>query len=262
LTRKRRAKSPRDEEPGGHVGETRRGDRAQIVRGSKIALARFLKKHRPAKTARLRAALLAEARIPRRANLATPTWERGVRWAQQVANLEETGLLDRRLDKLLHTHWPSEGVLRRSLRSTPAWRTIPGQLTRNFNIRELGCKDGTSYIDGLVHEQGISKGQARARAKRLALYLERVRAKEGGRALRITSAYRTKAYNATLSGSATNSAHTRGYAVDVPPPPGVTLQRHRQHMRAAFPAGIGYYPRSNFVHGDFDPGLGRRSWTG
>ena len=259
---KRRPAKPEEEEPGGHVVETRPGDRAHIVKQSKFALARYLKKHKPKKTRRLRAALILEARTPRKATVATPTWERGVRWAQKAAGLKVTGKLDRRLDKILRKHWPSEAVLRRAIRSTPAWRTIPGQLTRNFNVRELGCKDGTSYIDGLMREQGLSKKAAHDRAKRLAHYLERLRDKEGKRPVRVTSAYRTKRYNASLSGSATNSAHTRGFAVDIPPPPGVSLARHRAHMRAVFPAGIGYYPRSNFVHGDFDPGLGRRSWQG
>jgi hypothetical protein len=248
--------------PGGLVVDTRPGDRAHIVRQSKIALARYLRKKAPRKTRSLRRALVAEARMPRKATVATPTWERAVRAAQNVAGFEVTGHLDGRLDKLLRDYWPSEGVTRRMLRSTPAWRTIPGQLTRNFNIRELGCKDGTPYVRGLMREQGLSKRQARDRAKRLAHYLERVRAKEGGRAMRLTSAFRTKAYNATLPGAAPNSAHTRGFAADVPPPGGMSLDSHRQHMRAVFPSGIGFYPGSNFVHGDFDPVLGRRSWRG
>ena len=58
----------------------------------------------------------------------------------------------------------------------------------------------------------------------------------------VTSAYRTKAYNASLSGSATNSAHTRGFAADTPPPRGVSLDQHKQHVLQAFECGVGYYP--------------------
>jgi predicted chitinase/uncharacterized protein YcbK (DUF882 family) len=258
---KRKPAAPEEEEPGGHVAEKRAGDSAHIVKQSKFALARYLKTHRPKKTSRLRARLLLEARNPRKARLATPTWERGVRWAQKAANLKVTGVMDRRLEKELRAHWPSDAFLRRALRSTPAWRTIPGQLTRNFNVREFACNDGTSYVNGLMREQGLTKRQATDRAKRLARYLERVRTKEGGRAIRPNSAFRSKAHNARVGGER-NSAHLRGFAIDVPPPRGVSLAAHRNHMRAVFPSGIGYYPRSNFVHGDFDPALGRRAWNG
>ena len=63
------------------------------------------------------------------------------------------------------------------IRSTPAWRTIPGQLTPNFNVKEFHCKDAhrTSYIEGLMREQGLTKKAARERAKGLATRLERVR---------------------------------------------------------------------------------------
>ncbi|HET8951208.1 MAG TPA: DUF882 domain-containing protein, partial [Solirubrobacteraceae bacterium] len=147
----------------------------------------------------------------------------------------------------------------------PAWRAIPGQISPNFNLRELACSDAgrTPYIAGLMREQGLTKKEARARAKALARRLERLRKLGGDRPLLITSAFRTRAYNATLPGAATNSAHTRGFAVDTPPPRGVSLSQHRAHVMEAFECGVGYYPRGRgyFVHGDFDHTLGgRRTW--
>jgi len=132
-------------------------------------------------------------------------------------------------------------------------------------VKELACKNSahTPYIAGLMKEQGLSKKEARLRAKGLAKRLEHLRKLGGDKPLIITSAYRTKAYNASLTGSATNSAHTRGYAVDTPPPRGVSLERHREHARQAFECGIGYYPkgRGYFIHADFDKTLGgRRTW--
>ena len=151
--------------------------------------------------------------------------------------------------------------MRRIVRATPAWRLLPGQLTPNFALREFGCNDGMAYVDGLMREQGLTKRQAMERAKQLAERLERVRAREGNRPLRPNSVFRTKAYNARVGG-VVGSAHTRGYAADLPAPAGVTLARHREHVRAVFEGGVGYYPTKHFVHGDFDPNERGDSWTG
>jgi predicted chitinase len=260
--RRRPKPKPVTEDGRGEAATVRPEARARRVRQSKIALARFLRRHRRQTTGELRRALLREARSSRRARLATPTWERAVREAQAVAGLAVTGELDGKLVRRLRQDWPSEAALRRIVRGTPAWRLIPGQLTPNFNVRELDCNDGTGYVDGLMRERGLSKAQARRRAQQLATRLERVRAAEGDRALRVTSAFRTRAYNASLPGAVPNSAHTRGFAADVPPPAGMSLTAHHRHMRAVFERGVGLYVRDNFVHGDFDPALGRRDWRG
>ena len=188
-----------------------------------------------------------------------------MRAAQHLTGRPVTGELDGDLTRLLAPYWPRDNAAKRVLRSSPAWRTIPGQLTPNFNVKEFHCKDAhrTSYIEGLMREQGLSKKAARERAKGLATRLERVRKAGGDRPLIITSAFRTKAYNASLTGSATNSAHTRGFACDTTPPPGISLDQHKQHVLGAFECGVGYYPpgRGYFIHGDFDHTLGgRRTW--
>ena len=258
--RPRTTKPKPEDGPRGEGTVVRQGERSFRIRQSKVALARYLGRHRRQSTGKLRRALLREARSPKQAKVATPAWRRAVREAQAIAGLEPTGELDGRLQKLLRPHWPSESAMRRLVRGTPAWRLIPGQLSPNFNVREFGCSDGTPYVTGLVREQGITKAQAKQRAKALADRLERVRAAGGDRPLRVTSVFRTRSYNATLPGAATNSAHTRGFAADVPPPAGVPLATHHRHVRAAFESGVGLYTSSNFVHGDFDPQLGRRNW--
>jgi uncharacterized protein YcbK (DUF882 family) len=249
---------------GGKSVVTKRGDSGQLVRRSKLAIASYLKaKGDP--DLELRKRLRRDARVRGRRNVATATWEAGVRAAQKCAGRPVDGELDGELMQILHAYWPRDSTAKRAVRSTPAWRAIPGQLTRNFNVKEFACKDSahTGYIPGLMREQGLSKAEARERAKGLARRLETLRKLGGNRPLVITSAYRTKAYNASLTGSATNSAHTRGYAVDTPPPRGVSLDQHRAHALKAFECGVGYYPKNRgyFIHCDFDKTLGgRRTW--
>jgi uncharacterized protein YcbK (DUF882 family) len=250
---------------GGKVVSTTLGDRGVFVRRSKIALAGYLAKKGNQEHAQLRRRLRREAATPRTGDEASPAWAKAVRAAQHIAGRPVTGELDGELTQLLLPYWPRDSAAKRVVRSTPGWRAIPGQLTPNFNVKEFACKDQarTPYIQGLMREQGLSKKEARARAKGLAERLERVRKLGGDRPLVITSAYRTKAYNASLSGSATNSSHTRGFAVDSPPPRGVSLDQHKQHVLKAFECGVGYYPqgRGYFIHGDFDRTLGgRRTW--
>ena len=263
---RKQAPARRDERGprGGGSATTKLGDSGRFVRRSKVALARYLA-DRDGGDAALRRGLRREAATPRIAEVASPTWARAVEAAQRVAGRPVNGELDGELVRLLLPYWPRDRVVKRAVRRTPAWRAIPGQLTPNFNLKELACKDraNTPYVQGLMREQGLSRKQARARAKSLAERLERVRRLGGGRPLVVNSAYRTRAYNASLGGSATNSSHTRGFAADISPPRGVTLEQHRQHVLEAFECGVGFYPmgRGFFVHGDFDHTLGgRRVW--
>jgi len=234
-----------------------RGDRSFYIRQAKLATIRFLKAKRPKSTRPLRSKLW-----PQRYG---PTFgealEDAVREVQRIAGLPVTGEITFSVDAELAAYWPRDSRGRRVLRATPAWKLIPGQVSPNFNVREFACHDGTGYIEGLMRERGLGRDQALDRAKSLASRLERVRTRRGGQQVRLTSVYRTTAYNARIGG-ASHSAHTYGYATDVPPAPGQTLSRHRDDMRIAFESGIGFYPRANFVHGDFDPKLGRREWTG
>ncbi len=250
---------------GGRSAVTTLGDSGVFVRRSKIALSRYLAKHGNPEHAALRRRLRREAATPRTGNGASPAWGRAVEAAQRLTGRPVTGELDGELAQILLPYWPRDQLAKRMLRSTPAWRAIPGQLTPNFNVKELACKDPahTPYVTGLMREQGLSRKQARDRARGLATRLERVRKLGGDRPVVVNSAFRTRAYNASLSGSATNSAHTRGFAVDTPPPRGISLEQHRQHVLQAFECGVGLYPmgRGYFVHGDFDRTLGgRRTW--
>ncbi len=248
---------------GGSVADIRLGDQAHLVRASKIALSRFLAAKGSPEHVALRRALKREARGRKRGEIATRTWEKGVRASQHLLKREVTGVMDGELQRLLERYWPSDSAMRRLLRSSAGWRLIKGQVSPNFNLREFACKDGTPYVQGLVREQGLTEKHARARAGELAKRLERVRKAGGDRKLVLTSVYRTIAHNAAQPGSATNSSHLRGFAADIQPPAGVSLAVHRQHVRAAFEAGVGFYPpaNGNFVHGDFDMKLGRRDWT-
>ncbi|MDA0178741.1 D-Ala-D-Ala carboxypeptidase family metallohydrolase [Solirubrobacter phytolaccae] len=250
---------------GGRSVVAKRGDTGVFVRRSKLALARYLKGQGDPDLA-LRKQLRRDARAPGRRNLATGVWEKGVRAAQRVAGQRVDGQLDGELMRLLQPLWPTDSAAKRAVRSTPAWRTIPGQLTPNFNVKEFACKDRghTTYIAGLMREQGLSRKEAKLRAKGLAKRLEHLRKLDGGKRLVITSAYRSKPYNKSVGGEP-NSAHLRGYAVDVQPPSGVSLDRHHENAKKAFECGIGYYAkgRGYFIHCDFDHTLGkRRTWRG
>ncbi len=250
---------------GGKVINTTLGDRGVFVRRSKIALSRYLAKKGNPEHRALRRKLRREAATPRAGNKASPAWVQAVKAAQHISGRPVTGELDGELTKVLQDYWPRDNPGKRVLRATPGWRAIPGQLTPNFNVKEFACKDAahTPYIKGLMREQGLSKKDAKARAKGLAERLERVRKLSGDRPITINSCFRTKAYNASLTGSATNSAHTRGFACDTTPPRGISLDQHKQHVMQAFECGVGYYPmgRGYFIHGDFDSTLGgRRLW--
>ena len=251
--------------PGGDgraPGDIRLGDEGRTVRASKIAIARFLKEKGNQEHAALRRKLRVEARGRKEGGTATRSWERGVRAVQHILGRPATGVMDASLQARLQRCWPTDSAIRRFLRSSPAWRLIKGQVSPNFNLREFACKDGTPYIDGLMREQGLSNEQAMRRARELATRLERVRKAGGGRRLHLNSVYRTRAHNAATPNSASNSPHLRGFAADMARPAGITLAQHRANVRAAFEDGVGFYPNGDFVHGDFDNGLGRRQWVG
>jgi peptidase M15-like protein len=234
----------------------RPGDRSFYVRQAKVATVRFLKAKRPQSTGPLRRQLWRQRRGERFGEV----MERAVKLVQQIADLPQSGEITFSVDAELAGYWPRDGRARRILRSTPAWQTIPGQLSPNFNLRELACHDGTGYVDGLVRECGLTPAQAAGRAGELARRLERLRELRNGRPVKVTSAYRSRAYNQSVGGES-NSAHLRGYAADTPPADAQPLVEHQAHVRQAFECGVGVYPSQQFVHGDFDHALGRREWS-
>jgi uncharacterized protein YcbK (DUF882 family) len=69
----------------------------------------------------------------------------------------------------------------------------------------------------------------------------------------VISGYRSPASNAKLSrasnGVAKRSLHMRGKAIDIRLP-GVELKHLRQAALSMRAGGVGYYPRSNFIHVD------------
>ena len=72
-------------------------------------------------------------------------------------------------------------------------------------------------------------------------------------AFHVISGYRSPKTNASLSshsnGVAKHSLHMRGKAIDIRLP-GVELKHLRQAALTMHAGGVGYYPRSNFVHVD------------
>ncbi|SUC09325.1 Bacterial protein of uncharacterised function (DUF882) [Pasteurella canis] len=80
--------------------------------------------------------------------------------------------------------------------------------------------------------------------------------------IQIICGYRSPASNAAMRrkshGVASNSYHTRGQAIDFRID-GVPLVKLRQAAEKLNNGGVGYYPRSNFIHIDTGP---VRTWRG
>ena len=78
----------------------------------------------------------------------------------------------------------------------------------------------------------------------------------GGHEIHIISGYRSRRYNALLQrrgrGIASNSLHLQGRALDVRIPK-IELDRLKETAFLLARGGIGYYPRSGFVHIDSGP---------
>jgi uncharacterized protein YcbK (DUF882 family) len=92
------------------------------------------------------------------------------------------------------------------------------------------------------------------------LYALRLRLGNDSKPFQIVSAYRSPETNAMLAyqmdGVAANSLHMYGQAVDIRVP-GRSLKALRDAAISLRAGGVGYYPRSNFVHVD----VGRvRTW--
>lgn len=79
---------------------------------------------------------------------------------------------------------------------------------------ELACHNGVAYPEDWRTTRAVT----------LATAFEAVRAKVG-QPITILSAYRTPSYNARVPGSAKNSQHVQGRALDLRPPQGMTVSQ-------------------------------------
>lgn len=114
------------------------------------------------------------------------------------------------------------------------------QLTKNFQLAEFACKDGTPVPDNLI--PAVTE-----LAKNLQVLRDDI-----GEAVHLNSAYRTPAYNKKIGG-VKDSQHTKGTASDI------TAKSYTPKQLAACieklikegkmkQGGIGVYP--GFVHYD------------
>jgi hypothetical protein len=117
-----------------------------------------------------------------------------------------------------------------------SWKQVPSERWRwkNFSPAEIACR-GTGSI--LIDEDALDKLQA---------LRDRL-----GKPLIVLSAYRSKEHNAAVGG-AKHSKHMEGRAFDI------SMANHDPEKfeaaaRAVGFKGIGFYPRSNFIHIDTGP---------
>jgi uncharacterized protein YcbK (DUF882 family) len=124
------------------------------------------------------------------------------------------------------------------------------------------------YIDGELARiykvlRDVRTGEVHAIEPRLLDLVYRLGREVDARSgLHVISAYRSPATNAMLhrksSGVAEKSLHMKGQAIDLRVPGRTLEQAHEAALKLAA-GGVGYYPKSNFVHVD----VGRvRRWSG
>lgn len=112
-------------------------------------------------------------------------------------------------------------------------------LSPHFTVREFACSDGSDEI--------------RIDPK-LVDYLEKIRA-HFDKPVRITSGYRSPAYNAKVGG-VKNSYHMKGMAADIVID-GVKSKEVAQYAETIGCGGIGWYEARNFTHIDTRSGCVR-----
>ena len=113
------------------------------------------------------------------------------------------------------------------------------KLSEHFSVKEFACSDGSDEI--------------RIDPK-LVDYLEKIRA-HFGKPVRITSGYRSPAYNAKVGG-VKNSYHLKGMAADIVID-GVKSKEVAQYAETIGCGGIGWYEARNFTHIDTRSGCVR-----
>lgn len=133
------------------------------------------------------------------------------------------------------------------------------RLTTTYWTRGGYVADELRRIDHVLRDH--RSGEVRAIDPRLLDLLAALRNRLESRApFQVISAYRSPKTNAMLAersgGVARQSLHTRGLAIDIRVP-GRALTAVRDAALALRAGGVGFYPRSDFVHVD----VGRvRSW--
>lgn len=118
------------------------------------------------------------------------------------------------------------------------------KLSSNFTVKEFACNDGSDTV--LV-------------APRLVMVLQSIRS-HFGKAVSITSGYRTPQYNAKVGG-VEDSQHTYGTAADISIK-GVSMADVAAYARSIMPdwGGVGIYKEQGFVHVDVREA--RSDWNG
>ena len=124
----------------------------------------------------------------------------------------------------------------------------------HLSWRELGCRDGTPYPEKWKPTRAVGLGQV----------FEDIRAGVGG-PIRVSSAYRTRDYNARVGGSR-RSQHVEGRALDLAVPPKFALAEFFEIVLAvvrrssSLLRGLGVYP--TFIHIDIRPSRRLVRWQG
>ena len=113
------------------------------------------------------------------------------------------------------------------------------KLSEHFTVREFACSDGS---DEIRIDPNLVK------------CLEKIRA-HFGKPVRITSGYRSHAYNAKVGG-VKNSYHMKGMAADIVID-GVKSKEVAQYAETIGCGGIGWYEARNFTHIDTRSGCVR-----
>ena len=124
----------------------------------------------------------------------------------------------------------------------------------HLSWRELGCRDGTPYPEKWKLTRAVLLAQG----------FEAIRAEVDG-PIRVSSAYRTRDYNARVGGSR-YSQHIEGRALDLAVPRKLTLTEFFEivlfvaRRPSSLLRGLGVYP--SFVHIDIRPSRRLVRWQG
>lgn len=179
--------------------------------------------------------------------------------------MEETNLQRRR--------WLSLGgiMLGATLLSNKASAIVSTPKPMMLRLRNINTGDVAvaQAVSGKFNSASLQKlnylmrdrreNKVRAIDPKLYLKLMQIQARLGMRnsEILVLSGYRTPKSNRTVRGAG-NSFHMQGKAVDFYIQ-GISLARLRNAAESLSNGGVGYYPRSNFVHVDTGP---VRSWRG